>query len=104
MAAILFNGAEPLRLSWISYRHNFSSFRPRSHPVATEQVSAQSDQRFGKMLKTDFQDGSCGGHLGFSIRSFNYFVSTKLPNAHHHVSIQLDYRDVQNMNFQHFHI
>ena len=54
------------------------------------------------MLKIDFQDGSCGGHLGFSIGSFSYFVSHKRPNAYH-VSIQLDYRgDVQNMNFQHF--
>ena len=55
------------------------------------------------MSKTDFQDGGCGGHLGFSIGSFNYFVSTRHPNAHHQVSIQLDNRgNVQNMNFQHF--
>ena len=31
-----------------------------------------------------------------------HFVSVKCPNAHHQVSIQLDYRDVQNMNSQHF--
>ena len=55
------------------------------------------------MLKTDFQDSSCGGHLGFSISSFSYFVSHKCPNAHHQVLSQLDYRgDVQNMNFRHF--
>ena len=48
LAAILFNGVEPLRPSWISYRHDLSSFQSRSHPVATEQVSAQRDQRFGK--------------------------------------------------------
>ena len=55
------------------------------------------------MLKIDFQDGGCGGHLGFSISSFSYFVSHKRPNAHHQVSIQMDYRgDVQNMNSQHF--
>ena len=54
------------------------------------------------MLKIDFQDGSCGGHLGFSVRSFSYFVSHKRPNAHHQVSIQLDHRgDVQNMSSQH---
>ena len=41
-------GIEPLRPSWISDRRSFSSFRPRNHPVATEQVSAQGDQRFGK--------------------------------------------------------
>ena len=55
------------------------------------------------MSKIDFQDGDCGGHLGFSIGSFSYFVSHKCPNAHHQVSIQMDYRgDVQNMNSQHF--
>ena len=50
LEAVLFNGVEPLRPSWISDRHNFSLFRSRSHPVATEQVLAQSDQilRFGK--------------------------------------------------------
>ena len=56
-----------------------------------------------EMWKTYFQNGSCGGHLGFSIGSFSYFVSTRGPNAHHQVSIQLDYRgDVQNMNSKHF--
>ena len=56
-----------------------------------------------EMSITDFQDGSCGGHLGFSIGSFCYFVFHKSPNAHHQVLIQLDYRgDVQNMNSQHF--
>ena len=55
------------------------------------------------MSKIDFQSGGCGGHLGFSIGSFSYFVSHKRPNAHHQVLIQLDYRgDVQNMNSQHF--
>ena len=48
LVATLFNGAEPLRSSWISDRHNFDSFRSRSHPVATEQVLAQGDQKFGK--------------------------------------------------------
>ena len=43
LAAISFNEAESLRLSWIFDRHNFGLFRFRSHPVAKEQVSAQSD-------------------------------------------------------------
>ena len=51
LVTILFNGAEPLRPSWISNQHNFSSFRSRSYPVATEQVSAQSNQRFGKRCR-----------------------------------------------------
>ena len=42
LAVILFNGAEPLRPSWIFDRHKFGLFRSRSHPVAKEQVSAQS--------------------------------------------------------------
>ena len=62
LATILFNEAEPLQPSWIFDRHNFSLFRSRSHPVATEQVSAQRDLRFV------FQDGGCGGHLGFFYR------------------------------------
>ena len=55
------------------------------------------------MSKIDFQNGGCGGHLGFSIVSLSYFVSTRGPNAHHQLSIKLDYRgDVQNMNSQNF--
>ena len=49
LVAILFNGVEPFWPSWpswISDRYNL--IQSRSHPVATEQVSAQSDQRFGK--------------------------------------------------------
>ena len=76
----------------------------RFDPVATEQVSAQSDQKFGKRCRRiHFQDGGCAGHFGFSIGSFSYFVSHYSPNAHHQVSVQLDYRgDIQNMNSQHF--
>ena len=48
LAAILLNGAESLWPSWISDRQNFSLFRSRSHPVATEHILAQSDQRSGK--------------------------------------------------------
>ena len=81
--AILFNGAEPLRPSWIFDQHNFSLFQSRSHLVAKEQVLAQSYLRFEKeLLKIDFQDGGCGGHRGFSIGSFSYLVSQKCPNAH----------------------
>ena len=55
------------------------------------------------MSKIDFQDGGGGGHVGFSIGSFSYVVSTKCPYAHHQVSIQLDYGgDVQNMFSQYF--
>ena len=51
LADILFNDAEPLRPSWIFDRPNFNSFWPRSHSVATGQVLAQGDQRFGKRCR-----------------------------------------------------
>ena len=51
LVAILFNGVEPLWPSWISDQHNISLFQSRSHPVATEQISAQSNQRFGKRCR-----------------------------------------------------
>ena len=55
------------------------------------------------MLKIDFQDSGCCGHLGFSIGSFSCFVSHKRPNAPHQVYIQPGNRgDVQNMKSQHF--
>ena len=54
------------------------------------------------MSKIDFQDGGCGGHLGFYVGSFSYFVSTRRPNAHLQVSIQMDYTDVQNIKFSTF--
>ena len=71
------------------YRANFSSKQPKL---------------WEEMSKTDFQDGAVAAILDFlSIGSFSYFVSTRGPNAHHQVSIQLNYRgDVQNMNSQHF--
>ena len=89
--AILFNGAEPLLASWISYQHNFSSFRSRSHPAATEQVSAQGDQRFGKRCrKLIFKMAAVAAILDFLSTHLAIFVSTKHLNAHHQVSIQLD--------------
>ena len=51
LAAILFNGAEPLRPSWILDLHNFSLFQSRSRPVAKEQVSVQNDLRFEKSCR-----------------------------------------------------
>ena len=48
LVAILFNGAEPLRPSWIFNRQNFSLSPSRSHPVAKEQISVQSELRFEK--------------------------------------------------------
>ena len=65
LAAILFNGAEPLQPSWISDQHNFSLFRSRSHPVATEQVTTQSNQRFGKCRKLIFKMAAVVAILDF---------------------------------------
>ena len=96
----MFNGAEPFRPLRLLDRHNFSLFRSKSHPVATEQVSAQSDLRFEKRCrKLIFKMAAVVAILDFSTGSFSYFMSHKRANAHHQVSIQLDYReDVQNMN------
>ena len=70
--------SEPLRPSWIFERHNFSLFRSRSHPVATQQVSAQSDLRFEKRCrKLIFKMAAVVAILDFSIGSFSYFVSHK---------------------------
>ena len=73
----------------------------RFDPVATEQVSAQSNQKFGKRCrKLIFKIAAVAANLDFPI---GYFVSTRRPNAHHQVSIQLDYKgDAQNKNSQHF--
>ena len=93
LTAILFNGAELLRPSRIFDQHNFSLFGSRTHPVATEQVSAQSDLSFEKRCrKLTFKMAAVVAILDFSISSFSYFVSHKCANAHHQVSIQLDYR------------
>ena len=51
LVAILFNGVEPLRPSWIYDQHNFSLFRSRSHPVATAQSSAPSNESFLKRCR-----------------------------------------------------
>ena len=69
LAAILFNGAEPLWPSWIFDRHNFSLFRSRSHPVAKEQVSAHSNLRFEmRCRKLTFKMAAV---VDFSIGSFS---------------------------------
>ena len=100
LAAILFNGMEPLQPSWNSDKQNFSLFQSCCYRA---NFSSKQPKVWEEMSKIDFQDGCCGGQLAFSIGSFSYFVSTRRPNAHHQVSIQLNYRgDVQNMNSQHF--
>ena len=94
LAAILFSGMEPLWPSWNSNQQNFSSFRPCCYRPS---FGSKRPKVWEEMSKIDFQDSGCGGHLGLSIGSF------RCPNAHHQVSIQLDYRgNVQNMNSQHF--
>ena len=87
---------------WISNWYDFSLFQSRSHPVATEQVLTQTDQR----LKIDFQDGGCGGHLGFSICSI-LAILCLLGGPMLLINFWLTWiivfrGDVQNMNSQHF--
>ena len=99
LVAILFNEVEPLRPSWNSDQQKFSSFRSCCYKAS---FGSKRPKVWEEMSKIDFQDSDCGDHFGFSIGSFSYFVSTRRPNAHNQVSVQLDYRDVQNINSQHF--
>ena len=90
LVAILFNGGELLWPSWISDRHHFSSFWSRN------QKSCCYRTNFGSRRQKVWEE------MSKIVLAFK-FVSTKRPNAHHQVSIQMDYRgDVQNMNSQYF--
>ena len=103
LAAILFNGAETVGPSWNSNQQNFNFSIQKSSCCYRASLSSKRPKVWEEMSKIDFQDGGCGSHLRFSIGSFSYFVSTRRPNCHHQVSVQLDYRgDVQNKNSQHF--
>ena len=77
LSAILFNEVEPLRPSWISDRHDFNSFDPEIILLLQSKFGSKRPNVWEEMSKIDFQDGGCGGHLGFSISSFSYFVSTR---------------------------
>ena len=74
------------RPSPISDQHDFSSFQSRSCPVATEQVLAQIDQRFGKRCQKLMETT-----LDFQSAYLYYFVSTRRPDAPHQVSTQFDH-------------
>ena len=103
LVAILFNGVEPLRPSWIFNHHNFSLFRSRSHPVATEQVSAQSDQRFRKRCqKLIFKMAAVVAILNFLL--VHLAILCLLSALMLIIKFRFNYyrRDVQNMNSQHF--
>ena len=63
LAAILFNGVEPFVAILEFQTHNFSASGSRSHPIATEQVSAQSNQR----SKIDFQVATVAAILNFPL-------------------------------------
>ena len=101
LVAILFNGVEPLRPSWNSDNKILARF----YPVTTEQVLAQSNQKLGKRCrKLIFKMAAVAAILDFLLAHLAILcLLGALYNAHHQVSIQLDYRgDVQNMNSQHF--
>ena len=51
---------------WIFNRHDFSYFSSTCQPLATLCFNFIR-LVFCEMSKTDFQDGGCGGHLGFPI-------------------------------------
>ena len=90
----------------LGFPHNFSS--SKSCPVATEQVSAQTDQRFGRRCqKLIFKMAANGSHFGFSIGSSVLAILCLLGALMLLVKFQLNWiivfrGDVQNMNSQHF--
>ena len=89
---------ELLQPSWNSINKILACF----NPVATEQVSAQSDQMFGKRCqKLNFKMGVVVAILDFLLAhlAILYLLGALMLVI---VSVQLDYRDVQNMNSQHF--
>ena len=97
LAAILFNGGKPLWPSWISHRQNFSLFLiQKSYCSHRASFGSKGPKVWEEMLKIDFHNGGYGGHLGFSIGLFSYFASTKHPDAHHQISVQLDYRFIMS--------
>ena len=99
MAAILFNGLELFEyiVNTLSvqqsccYRASFGSNGPKV---------------WEEMSKIDFRDGSCGGHLGFSINSV-LAILCLLGTLILLIKFQFNWiivfrRDVQNMNSHHF--
>ena len=57
-------------LPWILELNDFSSSEPLCCSDASHQVSAQSDSWFGRRCCfEEFQDGCCGGHLGYCNRT-----------------------------------
>ena len=66
-------------------------FQSKSHPVATELISAQINRRFGKRCrKLIFKMADVAASLDFQ-STLSYFVSTRRSDAPHQVSIQLDH-------------
>ena len=55
--------------SWISNRYDFSSFQPEVILLLQSKFRLKSTKIWKEMSKSDFQDGGCGGHLGFLIGS-----------------------------------
>ena len=74
--------------SWIFNQNNLTSFDQQVTLIlpSFECLSVQE-----KKLKTDFQDGSCGRHFGFLIRTIsdqNHFWPTGCPDTSYHISSQ----------------
>ena len=75
--------------SWISYQNDFSYLLSVSHPDTCYQDSLESVFKSvgllvqEKKFKLDFQDGHCGGHLGFQtewiLAIFDLQVTMILP-------------------------
>ena len=53
---------------WRFFKNNFTSSRCSLYNFKSTGISVQEKKR-----KTDFQDGDCGGHIGFSIRTILFY-------------------------------
>ena len=76
------------RPSWICELSNFSYLTYKMHQYFLKSIGCSVQE---KKLKTDFQDGHHGGHLGFLIETifFFFFLSTNHSDASYQVSSQL---------------
>ena len=80
-------------------------FDPEVVLLLQSKFRLKSTKGLGKDVKSDFQDGGCDGYLGFSIGSL-LAILCLLGALILLIKFQLNwiivFRDVQNMNSQHF--
>ena len=87
-----FSRWRPYQPSWILELNYFTSFRSTVQVVQYFQASLESvDFSVQKKFKTDFQDSSHGGHLGFRIWMILAIFDLQVTPLHPTVSSQLTF-------------